>query len=543
MTFNVSYIHKNLALRWLYVTNPFYNTTIKEYTLKTNLDDVMHDIESSEIDVIGLSVYIFNHDKTKEFIVRLKKELPSVQVIVGGPEATYQVKQWLEYGADYVIRGEGEFAFWNAVNHEIVDGVATQSNINTPVLQVDLALLETFENPYFLEMDRNEENHRYLYIEASRGCPFSCTYCMAGIEHGVRSFSMEYMLAIIERIKTSKVTSIKFLDRTFNSNPVRALTLINALNDLENEVSIQLEVEVSIWDEQLNSFFMSQGRRDRFRFEIGVQTFHQPTLKSIQRKQNNVKLKHVISSLTNAGYVVHADLIGGLPYENINQFADSFHQLLVLYPSEIQLGILKGLSGTKLVKDAERLSLRFDKKAPYIIQENPWMSVNDLKGLEDAALAVEKIYNTKRAVALIKKIADQHESILNWFTNVGKRISKLHHPYQVKDVLVCILEETSFIPQEEVIALIAYDLGKISRIKVKDLPYLDIDSKTSKKMEEDISQRLQHHVSQWRSNSWLYSSVVNDKIGYQWIVYGFKKRYYYTEGAEFVYEEDHISSK
>ncbi len=543
MTFNVSYIHKNLALRWLFVTNPSYNATIKEYTLKTNLDDVICDIESHAIDVIGLSVYIFNHEKTKEFIARLKQEFPSIRIIVGGPEVTYQVNKWLEYGADYVIRGEGELVFWKAVNNELVEGIAVKSQVQTPVLQANLALLETFENPYFLEMDRNDENHRYLYLEASRGCPFSCTYCMAGIEHGVRVFSMEYVLAIIERIKTSKVTSIKFLDRTFNSNPLRALTLISALNDLENEVLIQLEVEVSIWDDRLHNFFMNQGKRNRFRFEIGVQTFHQPTLKSIKRKQNNEKLKHVISSLTNAGYVVHADLIGGLPYENMIQFTDSFHQLLVLYPSEIQLGILKGLSGTKIVENAEGLSLKFDEIAPYIIQENPWMSMNDLNRLEWAALAIEKIYNTKRAITLIKKMEKLSENSLEWLANIGERISMLHHPYQVKDVIACIINETTFITQDEVVALLAYDLGKMSKTKVKQLPHLNIDLKISKTMEEDISQRLQQNVSQWRSNSWLYSSVVKDKIGYQWIVYGSKKRYYYTEGAEFVYEQDHISSK
>lgn len=542
MTFNVSFIHKNLALRWLYVTNPFYHAFIKEYTLKSSIHQVIEDLKESNTHVVGLSVYIFNHEKSKQLIQAIKKQLPHILILVGGPEVTYQVEQWLDYGAHKVIKGEGEFAFWQAIESDDIYGVATKDKPNTSVLQVDLHKLENYPNPYFLDIDKKDEQYRYLYVEASRGCPFSCTYCMASIEHGVRSFSLSYMQNILSQIEHSNVKSIKFLDRTFNSSPKRALQLIEALNNIKRPLSVQIEVEVSIWDDLLHDFFIKHGKKDRFRFEIGIQTFNQTTLKSIQRKQNNEKLKHVIASLTQAGYVVHADLISGLPYENKAQFARSFNELLKLYPSEIQLGILKGLHGTKLKEQAKHLNIVFDPQPPYSIVRSPWMSESDLLDMQYAALAVDKIYNKQLALSLIQHVANKDIDMLDYFVDVGCCISKLKHPYQVKDVVMCILHNTNVVTFDKALALLALDFGKKSKQKVKDLPFIEFDSDDVMKMQLDISERLSLPLSMWRSNSWLYVCDVHDEIGYQWIVYSMKKRYYYFKGAQFVYEQDHTIS-
>jgi anaerobic magnesium-protoporphyrin IX monomethyl ester cyclase len=279
MTFNVSFIHKNLALRWLFIANDFHDAYIAEYTLKSDIDEVIDELIHNKVDAVGLSVYIFNHEKSKEFIKRLKERAPVIRIIVGGPEPTYQVEDWLSVGVDAVIRGEGEFAFWDAIASKQHLGVATNIQPKAKVLAADLAQLEKVGNPYFLEMDKKDEANRYLYLEASRGCPFSCTYCMAGIEDGVRYFSLEYIKDIINQIEKSDVKTIKFLDRTFN----------------EREVSIQLELEVSIWDNVLHEYFINHGKRDRFRFEIGVQTFSEETLSAVKRKQDNQLVQHVIT--------------------------------------------------------------------------------------------------------------------------------------------------------------------------------------------------------------------------------------------------------
>lgn len=543
MTFNVSFIHKNLALRWLLITNDFHDASIREYTLKSDIDEVIDSLAEEQVDVVGLSVYIFNHEKSKQFIVQLKERMPHIRVIVGGPEPTYQVKDWLECGADAVVRGEGEFAFWDFVNKKEHPGVATRSHMMAQVIASDLKQLEKAGNPYFLDIDQADQANRYLYLEASRGCPFSCTYCMAGIEHGVRYFSLDYIKDIIQKIEHSHVRSIKFLDRTFNVHPKRALEIIRMLNDIRRDVSIQLELEVSIWDQALHDFFIEHGKRDRFRFEIGVQTFSEKTLNAVKRNQDNEMVEHVITTLSAAGYVVHADLIAGLPYEDADEFIHSFHRLFEIAPVEIQLGILKGLPGTLLFEQSQSLGMIFDSIPPYTIIENPWMSKSDLLSMEWAALGVEKTYNRPIGKTLAKLIYQKTASVFNYFKQVGYNMSQLSHPYQLSDVITIMINEgQEFLPKEMVIAAVATDMGVWNKLKPKGLPYFNHSELLLKKMINNIEVRSKQKQDQWRSNSWVYSAIVNGELGYQWIVYPQGKRYYYDEGAVYVKEETHFIS-
>lgn len=543
MTFNVSFIHKNLALRWLYVTNDFHDTSIKEYTLKSDIDSIVDELIAEKVDAIGLSVYIFNHEKSKQFIKQLKNKAPFIQVIVGGPEPTYQVKDWLAAGADAVVLGEGEFAFWDAVNQKQHVGVATTTHMDAVVLSADLQQLEQVRNPYFLDVDAHDEANRYLYLEASRGCPFSCTYCMSGIEHGVRYFSMDYIKNIINQIENSKVKTIKFLDRTFNVHPQRALKIIRLLNNMKKKVSIQLELEVSIWDQSLQDFFIQEGKRDRFRFEIGVQTFNKSTLEAVKRKQDNHMVKHVITSLSKAGYVVHADLIAGLPYENAQQFIDSFHELFVVAPLEIQLGILKGLPGTLLFLQSKALGMHFDPSPPYIILETPWMSHSELKMMELAALGVEKTYNRPLGKILSQTIFKTNHEVFPYFYQVGKLISQLKHPYQLSDIIQCmVIASTPYLSSEVILGAIGTDMGRWSKQKPKGLPFVEHDNHVIQAIIFDIDMRNHNPQSKWKSNYWVYPALVDNQVGYQCIVYPLNKRYYYTKGAQYVAEENHFTS-
>ena len=543
MTFNVSYVHKNLALRWLYVTNPCHHAVIKEYTLKTELDDVFAMIDQEQIDVVGLSVYIFNHEKTKEFIAVLKQLRPHVRVICGGPEVTYDVAKWLDYGADVIIRGEGEFVFWDAVNHVEAAGIATKLKPKTSIVHADIHLLESYPNPYFLPFDCLEEANRYLYMEASRGCPFSCTYCMAGIEHNVRYFSQDYMQDVFKQLESSSVRQVKFLDRTFNVMPKRALLLIQQLNNIEREFSVQLELEVTIWDSLLHQYFIKHGKRERFRFEIGVQTFLAQTLEVIKRKQNNEMVEQVIQSLTKAGFVVHADLIGGLPFESYYHFKQSFMRLYKTQPSEIQLGILKILPGTSLSKQAKALDISYHHSPPYTIVENHWISKVEVKKLQHAALAIDKTYNRPLCKSLYYYMFKQGIDIFEILVAIGNDIESLERPYQLSDVINSVIRQASpKLSSEVVVAAIALDVGKLNRFKPKILPYFDKKSIDLSLMIKDIEARIATKKDQWFSNSWIYPVLNDEQVGYQWIVYPLHKRYYYTKDGEYLHEEDHFTS-
>lgn len=541
MTFNVSYIHKNLALRWLMVTNDFHHVTLKEYTNKSEMMPIIADIKASQVDYVGISVYIFNHLKTKAFIELLKKELPHIQIIVGGPEVTYTPQIWLDYGCDYVVQGDGEFAFWDIINNKELKGVSYQGHRDLHIIRTLPEALEGYPNPYFLDFDRDDEAFRYLYLEASRGCPFHCSYCVAGIDQGVFTFSLDYMLQVLKQLSASKVKQVKFLDRTFNTNVKRALSLIQALNDIEGDLSVQLEVEVSIWDDQLSEFFKNHGKRERFRFEVGVQTFNETTLKAIKRKQNNEKVEAVIQDLMSYGYVVHADLIAGLPLDSYDEFSASFRRLLSLFPSELQLGILKGLPGTSLKNQAQASGIQFDSLPPYAIVASQDLSQAQIRQLELAAIGVDKIYNKPLAKSLIKKLFDMQVDMLQYFYHIGHGIDALKQPYQVQDVVSVILSATPYLEAVEVLGYLANDFGRQSKMKVKTLPYQTLNQDDLKAMQADISKRLKQDVSQWRSNSWVYYAMLDDELGYQWIIYSHHKRYYYFKGAQFAYEEDHFT--
>ena len=230
-TLNAKYIHKNLALRWLYVNRPTDSEVeIFEGVIRDDPEKLARRIVSFEPDVIGLSVYIFNSEETKQLIQFLFKWLPHVKIVLGGPEVTYNPNPWFDLPITAIVRGEGEEVFWQAIaGHWDLPGILTRKNQFTNVLQVDLQNLESKESPYFLTADLADINQRYLYMETSRGCPFRCAYCLSSAEDGMRYFSMDYLKTTFERLRSYDVRQVKFLDRTFNVRPENALILAQQL--------------------------------------------------------------------------------------------------------------------------------------------------------------------------------------------------------------------------------------------------------------------------------------------------------------------------
>lgn len=544
MAFNASYIHKNLALRWLYVVkDDRHQTTIKEFTTQQDISVIINQLANQQVTILALSVYIFNAFISKAFIQKVKQHHPHIKIIVGGPEVTYQVDQWLSIGADVVIRGEGEQVFWHVVNGELHHpGVATKSNPKTPIAITDLTWLEQFESPYFLDFDQDDLEKRYLYVESSRGCPFQCTYCTSSIDQGVRFFSEATMEKVIKQIADSPIKQVKFLDRTFNIKPYRAKRLIQLLNDIKRPLTVQLETEGSIWHESLHDFFLKQGKPERFRFEIGVQSLHQPTLKAVKRKQNNAVVLDLIAQLNHRKYVVHADLIAGLPYETYRLFQQSFMQLFWVSPKEIQVGILKGLSGTPILEQAQQFGLIFDQNPPYTILETPWLSKDELQLISYVALAIDKTYNKPLAKQLYYAIASAGLNLWEVLVDVGRAISKLNHPYQQAQVFHLLIDISSKSMQQELvigylandIALLAYKPLVLKKLSKKDPIILAIIN--------DVSDKIKLRKDQWLSHSWIQPAVVDRHLAIQVIVYPIAKRFFYNEKGGYLYEQDHLIS-
>lgn len=520
-TCNASYIHKNLALRWLYVMRPpEVFVSIKEFTINDQEQHILNALEQSW-DVIAFSVYIWNSEIIARLIDRIRKSDKKPLIIVGGPEVTYTVQHWLACGADIVIRGEGEEAFWQAVKGNLdFEGVCTKDHISSNVAIMDLSVLEKVESPYFLDVDLPSLHKQYLYVESSRGCAFECTYCLSSIEKGLRTFSEPYMQKLISDIENSSVSQVKFLDRTFNLFPKRALKIAKALNEMKRDVIVQFECEVTSLSTELEDYFACEADPGRFRFEIGVQSFYPPTLQAVKRYQNNQQVKRIIERWSKAGLTVHADLIAGLPFEGLKQFKDSFIQLFHIQPQEIQVGVLKFLPGTLMSVQAKAMKYQYLTRAPYTVISSPWLRMDELNDIHSLALCTDKTYNLPRAKSCWTLLDHLGYDVASLMIDCGKMIQQLNHPYQLRDVIDCVVEvATRCLDQRLIHAAIMTDIAKVS--KVTPQRWFDFD--LSDEIRQIILQRASASFSVpydvLRRKGWMHYAINNHALCVQCWLY------------------------
>ncbi len=520
-TCNASYIHKNLALRWLYVMRPpEFSVEIKEFTINDKKDTILKNLSGSW-NVIAFSVYIWNSELIKEIIAELKQKENCPTIVVGGPEVTYAVSLWLNIGADIVIRGEGEEAFWQAVSgNHFFEGVCTRDHQSSICAVSDLSKLEKADSPYFLSMDFPSMDKQYLYVESSRGCAFDCTYCLSSVEKGLRIFSDEYMMKLIREIDHSQVRQVKFLDRTFNLFPSRALKIAKALNDISRDLTVQFECEVTSLSKELEDFFANEADKRRFRFEIGVQSFYPPTLQAVRRLQNNEQVKRIILRWTQAQLTVHADLIAGLPQEGLAQFKNSFIQLLRLAPSEIQVGILKCLPGTLMTEQAKALKYRYLTYAPYTVLETPWCSSEDMRDIAALALCTDKTYNLPRTKTLWQLLDHLGYDIVSLMIDCGKKLMDLIHPYQLKDVIDTVIDTVSgLIDPLWINAAVMTDIAKLSKVTPQRWFYFDCPKEVKFKIFHNAAEIYQIPYDILRRKGWLHYAIENYRLCIQCRLY------------------------
>lgn len=520
-TCNASYIHKNLALRWLYVMRPpEVFVTIKEFTINDEIPRML-DVMDASWDVIAFSVYIWNSEIIRQLIQTISNRDKKPLIVVGGPEVTYTAARWLEIGADIVIRGEGEAAFWQALKGNVsFEGVCTKDSFSSNVAIMDLSMLEQVENPYFLDIDLAAIDKQYLYVESSRGCAFECSYCLSSIEKGLRVFSEPYMKKLFENIENSNVRQVKFLDRTFNLFPQRALMIAKALNAIERDVIVQFECEVTSLSKELEDYFALEADKSRLRFEIGVQSFYPPTLQAVKRYQNNEQVKRIIQRWSDAGLTVHADLIAGLPYEGMEQFKNSFMQLFRIRPQEIQVGILKCLPGTLMSVQAQSMKYEYQREAPYTVLSTPWLSLEETNDIHALACCTDKTYNLPRTKTCWQLLDAMGYDVASTMIDCGKMIQQLKHPYQLKDVIDCVVEiAKSRLSLRLVQAAIMTDIARVS--KVTPQRWFDFD------LSDDIRQVILHQASALykvpydvlRRKGWMHHAIHNNVLCVQLWLY------------------------
>lgn len=411
-TLNSKFIHSSLALRYLkaYGVTRQQAYDIVEYTINMPVLNIISDITEHPMDVVGFACYIWNIEMTLHVVSLLKSVRPDVKIVLGGPEVSYTADEILNRcpSVDYIVQGEGEEVFTNLIEcleagrdpvQEMVKGVRGRNNENEPAgskVIAEVSDLSVIPFPYN-EDDMIDLEHKIIYFESSRGCPFSCQYCLSGNKNTVRFFPMERTLAELQWFIDHNVKQVKFVDRTFNCAPAHHLPIMDFISKIPDEVrtNFHLEMEADLMGaKEIN--YLTSVKKGRMQIEVGVQSTHGETLQAIDRYNDWKHIQSVIRPVIEAGRThVHMDLIVGLPYEDKEIFGHSFNDLFSLQPHALQIGFLKLLKGSG-VRKMDAYQYIADPLAPYEVLANhvlPYEDVRFLKHFEDV---FERFYNSER---------------------------------------------------------------------------------------------------------------------------------------------------
>lgn len=409
---NSKYIHSSLAPWYLKAAIEAncpgnVNVSIIEATINDDLKHLAEQIITLNPDLIGFSCYIWNIIKTRKLIRMVKEQIDPI-VVLGGPEVSFNAREILETEpqVDFIISGEGEKPFSLFVN-----AVLSQSDYsNIPGLcykkgdkiyiKAPYETRETPPSPYSGEYFERL-NGRLAYLETSRGCPYSCAFCLSGSCGKVRFFDIERTKADIIQLGKSGAKTLKLVDRTFNCNRKRAYEIFKFIIEnygsaVPKNACFHFEIAGDILDEQTINL-LSIAPAGLIQFEIGLQSLNPKTLQAINRKTDIVRLLDNIKKLIEPGNIhIHIDLIAGLPFEDLQSFRNSFNIAFELKPHMLQLGFLKLLHGSQMRENPDKYPCKYSPKPPYEVIETPWITQDELKFLHQTEDALNRLYNSGR---------------------------------------------------------------------------------------------------------------------------------------------------
>lgn len=403
VTLNARFIHSSLSLRYLRNAARragYENVWISEFTINQPLWKIAAEIQKQKPQILGVSIYIWNRTQSFELIELLKKQNPNLSVVIGGPEVSFEK----EISPNYTtIAGEGETKW--------VECLDTLQKGETPSDET-VQRWHTYGNdlpelhPPYIDEDYPELKNRYAYMETSRGCPYLCSFCLSALDKKVRYFEEDSLRRQIKKLIRSGVQKIKFVDRTFNLQPKRMRALMEWLTQF-SETEFHFEVVGDLISDDMLKFLetVPQGM---FQFEIGVQTTTENVQEAIQRKQNNQKLFTIIKSLVCQDRVhLHCDLIFGLPGETLAQLLESFTEVFLLRPHELQLGFLKFLPGTPINDLIESHEYQYLSSPPYEVISHKDLSADEVAWLKRFEEVFDMYYNSKRFKFSIERLLNR----------------------------------------------------------------------------------------------------------------------------------------
>ena len=444
---NAKYIHSNLGI---YSLKTYGEKMLKEwglaeqaeislaeYTINHQMEQILQDIYKRKPDVIGFSCYIWNISYVKVILADIKKVLPDVKIWAGGPEVSYHGEAFLkeEPAVDLVMMGEGEITFAHFLK-ALLEGEDLKQVPGLMVRNADGTFTDTgfrqvmdmsqIPFPYAF-MDMKELEHRIIYYESSRGCPFSCAYCLSSIDKKLRFRSLDLVLPELEWFLQAKVPQVKFVDRTFNCKKSHAMAIWQYIRDHDNGVTnFHFEIAADLLDkDELD--LLSTMRPGLVQLEIGVQSTNEKTLEAIRRKTDIEEIREITETINSWHNIhQHLDLIAGLPWEDLESFKKSFNDVYEMEPEQLQLGFLKVLKGSYMEELIPTCDLLYSAAPPYEVLCTKWLSYGDVLELKYIEEVTEVHYNSRQFTCTLKELEKEFDTPYEMFSFMAGYYNKNH---------------------------------------------------------------------------------------------------------------------
>lgn len=502
---NAKYIHSNLAVYDLqaYASDYADHIVLKEYTINQQKDDIMRDIYLEHPDVVCVSCYIWNLSFVKELMADLIKILPGADFWAGGPEVSYDAEKFLTENSEFkgVMVGEGEETFKELAGYYVEKNPQDLKNMTgicyrdgDQIIHNGWRQIMDLSSIPFIYKDLSEFKNRIIYYESSRGCPFSCSYCLSSIDKKLRFRDTETVKKELQFFIDNKVPQVKFVDRTFNCKHDHAMAIWKYINEHDNGVTnFHFEISADLLrEEELQE--MSTMRPGLIQLEIGVQSTNPDTIKAIHRTMDFEKLKGIVDRIHSFGNIhQHLDLIAGLPYEDYDSFRHSFNDVYALKPQQLQLGFLKVLKGSHMMEMCREYGIVYKTQEPYEVLSTKWLDYDHVLKLKTVENMVEVYYNSGQFQNTLEYLEKFFPDAFSIYERLGsfymeKGYGDVSHTRMRRyEILLEFLEDVPEISMDQVKDQMVYDL--YLRENLKSRPGFARDQKPFERQVWDFRKR------------------------------------------------------
>ena len=502
---NAKYIHSNLAVYDLqaYASDYADHIVLKEYTINQQKDDIMRDIYLEHPDVVCVSCYIWNLSFVKELMADLIKILPGADFWAGGPEVSYDAEKFLAENSEFkgVMVGEGEETFKELAGYYVEKNPQDLKNMTgicyrdgDQIIHNGWRQIMDLSSIPFIYKDLSEFKNRIIYYESSRGCPFSCSYCLSSIDKKLRFRDTETVKKELQFFIDNKVPQVKFVDRTFNCKHDHAMAIWKYINEHDNGVTnFHFEISADLLrEEELQE--MSTMRPGLIQLEIGVQSTNPDTIKAIHRTMDFEKLKGIVDRIHSFGNIhQHLDLIAGLPYEDYDSFRHSFNDVYALKPQQLQLGFLKVLKGSHMMEMCKEYGIVYKTQEPYEVLSTKWLDYDHVLKLKTVENMVEVYYNSGQFQNTLEYLENFFQDAFSIYERLGsfymeKGYGDVSHTRMRRyEILLEFLEDVPEISMDQVKDQMVYDL--YLRENLKSRPGFARDQKPFERQIWDFRKR------------------------------------------------------